>query len=201
LQSSGLIGDLFDVQGNRHALRDAAGQCTGLGSLGDARSLVQPKMNLGKNDRSGLFGDCAVLVALPFDGDSTAPNTPEVEQNRSNLVTLIRTRRSRNSQAENVTRPRRPTSHSYLFCGTFPTELRARRTRQGRWRRSKSIVEKMAAVGSASVTTRLGHQGQLTSHKYRHRAGHPRVCLHPCPPSETRSPVRQSGSVCDDCKW
>ena len=66
MQSPGLINDLFDVHGDRHALGDAAGQRAGLSSFHDPCRLVQPKVNLRKNDGDALFGDCAVHAVLPL---------------------------------------------------------------------------------------------------------------------------------------
>ena len=47
---------------------------------------------------NGLFGDRAVHAALPFARDSNALRARPVEQNRSNLVALIRPSGSRNSR-------------------------------------------------------------------------------------------------------
>jgi hypothetical protein len=68
VQPAGLIDDLLYVHRYRHALGDAAGQCAGFGSLGDARRLIQWQTNFRKNDGDGPFGNCAVDAVPPLRG-------------------------------------------------------------------------------------------------------------------------------------
>ena len=76
-----------------------------------ARRLVQPEMNLRKNDGDGLFGPYCPPVAE----DSNAPQARPVEQNRGNLVALIRPSGSRNSRANIERRIGRERPRNGLF--------------------------------------------------------------------------------------